>query len=471
MRRPGCIAILVAVLASTGCARHQPVIVGVVQEGNLFRDTPTTSLSGNVHTVLKISQENTTAEADQAAQLLQRRPELAVLAENARLDSNDLESRRALAEAYLGERLLTAAFGLYQEILVVSPDDSRAELGLARIWKEWGDYVQAREHAEQAVEGEGSNPEALELLGRIWLHQKDTESALHAFETALQIAPASPSILANAGYAYLLRSEWADARDRLERALKLDQTITEAHNHLGIVFAHLGDREAAMNEFMAANSLAASMNNLGTIYLAENRLPEARAEFLHALSIDPGYEKAMENLRTAESLLPAPAEVVIKSGATESPAKGAQSPSLNTTSTHEVGARAATAYEFESEVAFAFQPLSSPIGVNSGLAILQSSELPADAIISASRPNSQSSYVIQVYAGRDKAGALSLSERLASASLTPDISTINLEERGILYRVRLRGYNSLQVALKAASDMVSSGLIKDFWILRENAGV
>jgi tetratricopeptide (TPR) repeat protein len=471
MRRQGYVVLLIAVLASSGCARYQPVQVGVARGESLYSAAPTTSLPANIHTVLKISQENTVAQTNQAAQLLSQKPELAALAENTRLNSNDLESRHTLAEAYLGEKLLTAAFGLYQEILVVSPGNARAELGLARIWNEWGDYEQAREYAERAVDGASSNPDAFELLGRICLHQKNTESAVRAFEAALRITPASPSILANAGYAYLLRSEWVEARDHLERALKLDESIAEAHNHLGIVFAHLGERDAALNEFTAVNSLAASLNNLGAVYLAENRLPEAYTEFLKALSVDPGHEKAMANLRTIESLLPVPVEVVIKSVSTESSAKGVQSSSLNTASVHEVGAGDATTHETELEEVFTSQPSSSPTGINSGSAVAQSSKLPADALASAYKPHSPSAYVIQVYAGRDKGSARSLGERLVSASLTPEISSIELAEKEIWYRVRLHGYESLQIAQKAARNMVSSGLIKDFWIMREDTEV
>jgi len=343
MRYQACIAILIAVLALTACAGHQPVQVGVSQHPQI---------SDSIRTVLEISQEKIDQQDDQVAQLLEQKPELTVLAENARRNSKDLKSRHALAEAYMSEKLLASAFSLYQEILVVSPNDTEAELGLAKIWDEWGDYMQAREHAERAINGQIGNPETFELLGRICLHQNDTESALRAFSAALKIAPESSSILANAGYAYLLLSEWDEARDHLERALKLDKAITEAHNHLGIVYAHQGKREAAMLEFLAVNTLAASLNNIGVVYLAENRLKEARAEFLNALAIDPGYEMAMANLWTVESLLLAPEEILTKPISKAIATEEVQSSGLNTENVNEVSEAAYLIFRDDGEFRF-----------------------------------------------------------------------------------------------------------------------
>jgi Tfp pilus assembly protein PilF len=182
---------------------------------------------------------------------------------------------------------------------------------MAQVWDEWGDYTQARQYAEQAAALDRAGAEGHELLGRICLHQHDIDAALRAFHAALRLAPENASILANTGYLHLLRSEWDQAREYLEHALEIDASIAEANNHLGIVMAHLGERDAALSRFMAANPPAASYNNLGTVYLAENRLVEARAEFLRALRLQPDYPKAQANLLSVEALLPPPTLYII----------------------------------------------------------------------------------------------------------------------------------------------------------------
>lgn len=219
-------------------------------------------------------------------------------------NGRDIDSRRLLAEAYLEDGLLPYAFQMYQEIQSIKPDDSLAELGVARIWDRRGDYGLAYQHAERAVVLEPKSAEALEALGRIHLHRNELDPALSAFLSAIEIKPQNASLLTNAGYVLLKRGDLQQARLYLERAVAVDDSLVETRNNLGIVLARMGERDHALREFMAVNDPAAAFNNLGVVYLSQKRWSEARDAFRRALVLDPAHTKAQTNLAEVETHVP-----------------------------------------------------------------------------------------------------------------------------------------------------------------------
>jgi len=86
----------------------------------------------------------------------------------------------------------------------------------------------------------------------------------------------------------------------------MEGALVEAHNNLGIVLVRLGDRDAALREFMAVNDPPAAFNNLGVVYLQERRWSEARDAFQRALALDPGYQRAIANLEEVKAHMPPP---------------------------------------------------------------------------------------------------------------------------------------------------------------------
>ncbi|HXG92292.1 MAG TPA: tetratricopeptide repeat protein [Blastocatellia bacterium] len=301
----------IVVLVLHGCSRHKSVSVNpdARQAKRVYKSSSPAALSEYIRTVLKISQENTASAEAVLTRLHERRPELAELARRASEDARDLASRKSLAAVYMEEGLYTFAFQLFQEIQVVAPRDSFAELGIARIWNEWNDNSLALQHAQLAVAYDPNSVEAFEVLGRIHLQRNELDSAVSAFLSGLQVGGENASLLANAGYAFMARGNLKQAWMYLERAVELDGTIVEAHNNLGIVLAQLNDQEGALREFLAVNEPAAAFNNLGVAYLAQKRWKEARDAFKQSLALNADYEKARVNLAEAESHIPLPTVV------------------------------------------------------------------------------------------------------------------------------------------------------------------
>jgi tetratricopeptide (TPR) repeat protein len=341
--RTSLILVLVMAMTLPGCAHRRratgslyPVTDVVAGSPNdepatTYNPSSAAELSDYVRSVLKISQANTVAAEEALKQLHQRRPDLAVLSTRASASAADVEARRLLAEAYLEEGLLPYAFQMYQEIQSIKPNDSRAEIGVARVWDKWGDYGLARQHAERAVLLDPGSAQALEVLGRVCLHRSELDQALSAFLSAIKIKPQDSSLLNNAGYIFLKRGDLLQARLYLEQAVAFDDALIEAHNNLGITLARMGDRERAIREFMAVNDPAGAFNNLGVVYMGQKNWIEARDAFRRAVALDPKHEKAQTNLAEAEDHLPPPAVVNLpasKDATAASPIR-AKSPNLD----------------------------------------------------------------------------------------------------------------------------------------------
>lgn len=88
----------------------------------------------------------------------------------------------------------------------------------------------------------------------------------------------------------LMRSEFPQAVEDLRKALVLNDRNTIAHNHLGLAYFGLGQKDMAKKEIVRAISIDPNYSdariNLGNFYLAEKKTDLARTE----------YKKALDNL-------------------------------------------------------------------------------------------------------------------------------------------------------------------------------
>jgi tetratricopeptide (TPR) repeat protein len=266
----------------------------------------TSSLSEYMRTVYKISGENSRQQSDERVKLLEQSPELSKLSERVEKNPADREAMLHLVAAYMDHQLYWAAYEVLTNAQAVSPDDNAIDLNLARVWDVWGQYDLALKHAQRAATNGAVAAEAYEVLGRIHLHRKSPSEAIEAFTLAAKHGD-SPAVLSNLGYAYMLVSNWERARSSFEEALELDPGIPEAHNNLAIVFSKLGDEGRALLELSKTGTQAVAFNNMGVLYLQEQRVEQARYFFEESVRLDPKYELAQRNLQALKAVTAPPA--------------------------------------------------------------------------------------------------------------------------------------------------------------------
>jgi len=134
---------------------------------------------------------------------------------------------------------------------------------------------------------------ALEAVGEHW-------QAKAAFEQALSIAPNLASAHFNLGNLYRKQRQWNDAASCYRRALDADPKSAQGYNNLGLVLLETGKPEDAIECFRQAVRLkvpfSSAYANLGNALRLAGRLEEARAAFDSALLQDSDSAEAYNGL-------------------------------------------------------------------------------------------------------------------------------------------------------------------------------
>jgi tetratricopeptide (TPR) repeat protein len=217
-----------------------------------------------------------------------------------------------------------------------TPQDSRVEFQLAKVYREQGrdeEAKQALAHSEEIRRRNQSdiqlkaecaqkldqglleeahqtcqqlydpeNPEKLTSLGTIYGQHGDLQAALKCFQRAAELAPQSPQMQYNLALTYYQLNQSANARAPLERALKRWPDLFQLNALYGAVLAKLGEDALAYQALHHAHDLnpqdsgTAQLLYLNTLQLAREA-QEARS-----------YSESLRYLHEAAKLRPDQAE-------------------------------------------------------------------------------------------------------------------------------------------------------------------
>jgi tetratricopeptide (TPR) repeat protein len=313
------------------------------------------------------------------------------------------------------------------------------------------------------------------MLGTIRIHANDADGAVKSFLAGLKLEPGRASLLANCGYALLLKGDLESARSYLLRSVQIDGMAAEARNNLAIVLANLGDREGALLHFTAAGSAATAHNNLGAVYSAHGRWREAQREFRLALSLQPDYLKARQNLDEVESLFPPPTVVdLAASNVARDVSFEARSGALSVRATQmlrrmtDSGSGELTVPRGGEKRVDSFlslanweHPTPSPLSFADYLR-----RVFRGSIENAARH--RPAFAVQVYATRIRGRAEAQGEQLARRGIRTSIERADVRSE-VWYRLRIPGYGTFESALEAARKLAGRRVIRDYWIVRENS--
>lgn len=152
----------------------------------------------------------------------------------------------------------------------------------------------------------------LQLLGNSYLAVSDFPSASKAFKTLQKIKPDDTSVREQLAITSLGMGEQDSAVRELE-ALAEGKDGSDRVNLL-LIITHMRNKQYAKAEEAAANFVKQRENNgiahnlLGSVLLAQNKRPEARASFEAALKAEPSFSPAILNLAQLERMENRPEE-------------------------------------------------------------------------------------------------------------------------------------------------------------------
>ncbi len=131
-------------------------------------------------------------------------------------------------------------------------------------------------------------------LGNSYSDVDDIESALLAFERAVEINPTLSESRANLANIYLKKGQVADAINEYHAALKINQNDAKTHNNLGNAYTQQGSLGYAVSEYTRSISLDPKFvdgyKNLALVYSKQERYGRAVAELKKAIIL--GLEDA-----------------------------------------------------------------------------------------------------------------------------------------------------------------------------------
>jgi len=125
-------------------------------------------------------------------------------------------------------------------------------------------------------------------------------SEISLWEDAARKSSAKIRPLQNLGIYYCMQGRLAEAREELQKAIRIDPRNYELHNNLGIIYRKQGDLPGAIREYSIVLQLQPTdpmaHYNIGNIYLSQGNLQGAMREYEASIRLAPDYDEAHNNL-------------------------------------------------------------------------------------------------------------------------------------------------------------------------------
>ncbi|GAL85298.1 tetratricopeptide TPR_2 repeat protein [Sporocytophaga myxococcoides] len=200
-----------------------------------------------------------------------------------------------------------------------------------------GEYNQAIEDFNKALEFNPSHKEAYNNLGVALANLGKNKEAISAYDNALKIQPNYVNALYNRGNSYAKLNKAKIALKDYDQVLKLDPKYLSVYNNRGLVLKSLGRLNDALNDFDKAILLdpfnADAYSNRSLIKYALNDINGAMEDNQKAISINPNvtasylhsgiakcrvndFKGALEDFDKAIAINPSDKEVYLNRGIT-----------------------------------------------------------------------------------------------------------------------------------------------------------
>ena len=144
-----------------------------------------------------------------------------------------------------------------------------ANLQQAEELRRQGLFDQAKGQVLKELERNPANVEAYNLMGFIYIDEKDWSNAAEAFQQALKLAPGSAKTRNNLGNVYMSERRPDLAENEFRNVLRTDPGNRDAHYNLGLLLMGKGlPREAIPHFERVRPATVATQFNLIQAYLA-----------------------------------------------------------------------------------------------------------------------------------------------------------------------------------------------------------
>ena len=201
------------------------------------------------------------------------------------------------------------AISAYQQVIELSPQWIEVYHTLGKLLAETGDFVQAEAIYLQAIELDKDNYLSYLYLGNLLMMQQQSETAINAYQTSLQIKPSDSTILHNLaiafvsknqlnqaslyfGYAAYYQGDYQQAISHFQNFLKTQTGEINLYLHLSLALQECGQTQEAIQVINNAlrlfpNNLTLKLENLRILpilYKNQQEIDFYRQRFTQGLS-------------------------------------------------------------------------------------------------------------------------------------------------------------------------------------------
>lgn len=165
------------------------------------------------------------------------------------------------------------------------------------------EYRLAEEDLTRALSVDSSYKEAFLNRANLYSSFNEDSKAVQDYTQAIALDPGDAKIYVSRGASYTKLDQDSKALADYTKALELKPDFGLAYNNRGRVYYGRSEYELAFNDFTKAKDCGyiapVLLNNMGLVAYQLGRYDDAIDFFTMALSIDPNYKTALENMQIA----------------------------------------------------------------------------------------------------------------------------------------------------------------------------
>ncbi len=194
-----------------------------------------------------------------------------------------------------------------QSSVLNSQQTADVQLALGRTAEQQQQWPAAMTIYRRMLDADPKHPEATHRMAVLYDRQGEFEQSSQWFQKTLKLKPGDPDVFCDLGFSLYSQCRYSEAETNFQQALALQPEHARSQNHLGLVLAQQGEREASLAAFRRANcSSAQAHTNLAVILALNNHVDDAKQHLQLArqeLAPDDSDGAIQEQLEGLEMLI------------------------------------------------------------------------------------------------------------------------------------------------------------------------
>lgn len=216
------------------------------------------------------------------------------------LDPQNKEALMKMSEFYMYLNRFEESVSYANKILEFDPNYSKAFFIKGICYKDAGDTTRAILNFREALDKDPESYHACIMLAQLHYGLKD-KLAITYYNNALNLQPKSVEAFYGLAMFYQETGELNRALETYSTILSIDPNYKNAHFNIGYInFNFLKNYNEALKHF--DNAVKADANYFQAVYMRGlcyetlGDVQRAKAEYTHALKINPGYQMALDGM-------------------------------------------------------------------------------------------------------------------------------------------------------------------------------